>query len=62
MATTIKFSNSDNQILELWINDKNDVYIQVYSFDDPYCAQWITLDKSDATKLKNELSKLIKLL
>lgn len=60
MATTKKFTDDNNQVFELWLNDKGKVYMECYTFEDPYTCEFITLDKNDVVELIKELRLLKK--
>jgi hypothetical protein len=50
---------NDNE-LTLWVNNHNEIFMQVSDVDGEYLAKYICLCKEDAIELYNELGNLIK--
>ena len=52
--------DENNNDLELYINDQNEVYLSIEERQGDYPLQWIVMDKQDAIALRDELDRLIK--
>lgn len=52
------FQDSNGNEMSFWINNKNQIYIEIKQVEDPYMSQYITIDKEDAQELVDDLQLL----
>lgn len=53
------FYDQNNNEMSFWINDNNQIFIQISDSDNPMLANFITIDKEDAQELVDDLQYLV---